>query len=420
MSLLALGPRPRRALLAAAVALHPAILHAEAEFHGDLGLTYGQGVELDEPVLSRIEANLLGRYNASDCDTRAALHFRRDQYLDPAPSDELNLREGSLTCRQGGWLVSAGRQSVAWGKADAFPVLDVVHPFDLREFVLDGLESSRLPLTMIRLERTVSEGGFLQLLLIPERRSDRLPDVEGRFAPALLPQTAYNAVASNDGVPPAWGADSTQLGLKWEHAGTALGYTLNLLDQWAPEPYYVWDPASGNVGRKFNRRQVLGGSFDYAFDDWVVRGEAAYNSELWLDRKPEPGPVPALGPDYGPYRQLTWMLGVDRFLADWLLGLQLFEARNLGGGREPIVGRDNRLATLLATRSFLQDRLELKAFLARDLSERGAWLNFEIGYSPQVNLKLTLGADFLSGDLRSSFGRIRDQDRVKVGLKASF
>lgn len=420
MSRLALGLGLRCGLLAASVALHSAPPHAEAELHGDLGLTYGQGIDLDEPVLSRIEANLLGRYNASECDTRAALRFRRDEYLGPEPTDELDLREGSLTCRQGAWLVSAGRQSVAWGKADAFPVLDIVQPFDLREFVLDGLESSRLPLTMIRLERTASEGGFLQLLLIPERRSDRLPDVEGRFAPALLPQTAYDAVASNDGVPPAWGADSTQIGLKWEHAGTALGYTLNLLDQWAPEPYYVGDPTGGAVGRRFNRRRVLGGSFDYAFDDWVVRGEAAYNTELWLDRTPAPGPIPALGPDYGPYRQLTWVLGVDRFLDDWLLGLQFFEARNLGGEREPIVGRENRLATLLATKSFLQDRLELKAFVARDLSERGAWLNLEIGYSPHANLELTLGADFLSGDDRSSFGRIRNQDRVKVGLKASF
>ena len=50
-----------------------------------------------------------------------------------------------------------GKQQIVWGTADKLPILDVVDPFDFREFVLPEFADARVPLWSVLLRRTIGD-----------------------------------------------------------------------------------------------------------------------------------------------------------------------------------------------------------------------------------------------------------------------
>ena len=402
------------ALLAATLILSSNLAVAQPRWRGDIGFVLGYGLERNERALSRVEANLSAKQRLVECEARLGVRLRYDRNLEPESHNELEIRNGEFACRRERWLVSVGRQSVVWGKTDGFPVLDIVHPFDLREFVLDGLEASRRPLTMLRLEHSVSDEAALQLLLIGEHRTDVLPGPGSRFAPTL-PRTELDALADRDGSQGRWGLDSGQFGLKWEYTGNDLSYTFNLLNRLSLQPHFEFDGASGALQRKFARQWVFGGSFDYPLAKWVVRGEAAYVSRVDLAGQH----AATTGPDFARFKEFTWMSGIDRPLGDWFLSGQFIETRNFGTELDQLVTGPRRLLSLLASRSYLQDRLHIDLFAAHDVSDRGTWYDLKLRYDVDAHLTIFASLDILSGTSRSALGRVDREDRLTFGAHLS-
>ncbi len=381
--------------------------------YGNAVVEQAYGSNLKIPVLSRQELNLSGQKSISDYEFKFSGRFRADKYLSPDPTLEGDLREGRVNYRKEAWLVSIGRQSVVWGKADFVPVLDVVHPFDYREFILDDRESSRLPLAMLRVERRVNSENFAQILVIPERRADILPAPEDRFSEVWGVQGILVDAVGGSERSSEWLFSRTQAGFKWENNSTNLGWTLNALNRWSPQPYFVIDGLSGSISEVDYRQWVMGGSFDLQLSNWVVRGESAYFPTVYL-------PASTLGIDYLKYNQASWMLGVDRYIKQWLFGAQFFQTSYSGGAIQPINGREQNTFTLSATNSFWQDRFQVKGFFARDLDEHGVWLRASVSYQINARLKLSLQRDQFNGDDASLFGKLDDESRTKLGIKLDF
>lgn len=380
----------------------------ELELHGELGVQRAYASGSFEPALARLDASVSGQIRTERCSARIGLRWRADEYLAPVRQHSGELREAAAECRQGAWLLKAGRQVVVWGKADNFRVLDAVHPFDYREFLLESKEEARRPLTMARVERKVGESDAAQFLLIAERRSDILPGPQDRFA-ALFPQGALDRAAA-----PAPVSDQPGLGLKWEHTGQQLGYTFNLLERWSPQDRYGLAPQTASLVREPYRQRLAGGSFDLAVGAWVLRGEAMRTARVWL---PASAGVAGMPPVYAPYGQTAWVAGADRSVGEYFLSAQLFESRVTGGEAEPLAGRTQRLLSLSATHAFLQDQLQARLFIARDLREDGTWLSISAEHNFGSGWELSAGADLFDGSDRSAFGRIQQQSRIKLGMK---
>lgn len=383
------------------------------QLHGELGFQHAAGTRHGEALLTRAEATVSGAFQGERCSAKLALRARSDAHLAALPREENEVREAAVVCRSSDWLLGLGRQAVAWGKADNFRVLDAVHPFDYREFLLDDKEAARRPLTMLRIERQLGALDAVQLLLITERRDDILPQPGERFS-AIFPQAALDRLATPGRTPPASKLGDAQAGIQWEHTGQQLGYTVNVLNRWSPQSAYAFVPQSGTITRDAYRQTLLGGSFDLAWSDWVVRGEAMYVPQVYLPSAP---PVSGAPPGYQRYAQLAWVAGVDRSVGEWFLSAQLFETRATGGAAEPLSGREQRLISLSASRSFRQDQLKVRAFAARDVSQRGTWVSVSVADTLAAGWELSAGVDVLNGDESSVFGKIRNESRVKVGIK---
>lgn len=400
-------------LLAATCTIAAAAMAADSPvtLHAELGLEHARAFHQDAPVLTRADARLSGEYKAERCIAKFALRWRADAHLAPERQYSGELREASVECRQDAWLLKVGRQVVVWGKADNFRVLDAVHAFDYREFLLDDKEAARRPLAMLRLERQMGDEDALQLLVIAERRPDVLPRPGERFA-ALFPQAALEQLstpASGQSLP-----DDLQLGAKWEHTGQRLGYTVNALQRISPQARYTWHADRAALVREHYRQPMVGGSFDLALGAWVLRGETMYTPRAYIPGMPVMAGMP---PVYQRYRQLAWVTGVDRSVGEVFFSAQLFETRSRGGEAAPLPGRVQRLASLSATRSFMQDQLKARIFVARDLREDGSWFSASLESELAQGLELTTGLDVFNGVPESALGQIRGQSRLKVGLR---
>ena len=167
----------------------------EKPLYGSVAIDRAYGAAPHAPVLRREELNLTAAQPVAGCDAKLSGRFRYQTRLSPDAHSHGEVREARVDCRRQDWLLSVGRQAVVWGKADGFPVLDVVHPFDYREFILDDRESSRRPLTMLRAEKRVSADDYFQLLVIPERRLDILPKPADRFSEPWGAQATLLVVA---------------------------------------------------------------------------------------------------------------------------------------------------------------------------------------------------------------------------------
>lgn len=381
----------------------------ERSLHGDLTGRYAVATARGESALGLLEGNLTGGLETEDLLARLGLRLRTEHYLEPEPSNRFEVRQAELAYRYDSWLFSLGRQSVVWGKSDGFRVLDIVNPFSYREFILEAMVSARLPLTMARVERRTGEGGMLQLLLIPEFRRDRLPSPEGRFA-SVWPQLEIDARAREVGRPDPWKPGDWQYGAKWEQNSGRFSYTLNLLEKWGGLPSYR--PASDvGVEAHFNRQTFLGGSLDFPLGDLVLRGEATYSPSLTL---------PARDLRNRRYSQLSGVVGVDKSLEEWFLSGQIFHTSSFGDAVAPLQDRTHDIATFMLMRAFDQDRTKLRLFVAHDLTDDGTWGRVTLSHEPFPLTEVAVGGDLFFGSSASSFGTLKNQDRIFLNLKRSF
>ena len=75
------------------------------------------------------------------------------------------LREAYIDTTKDDWLIRAGKQQVVWGKADGMKLLDMINPTDFSEMAQNQMEDSRIPLFMVNAEKTLEDGGTLQMIV---------------------------------------------------------------------------------------------------------------------------------------------------------------------------------------------------------------------------------------------------------------
>ena len=103
--------------------------------------------------------------------------------------------------RGDGFRLTLGTQTVVWGRMDGLPIADRVSTVDLRRFVLDELEDSRLSNPMLRLEAPVA-GGQIDLVWLYDFRAAELPPKDSVWYPANLTTGRLLGISPDD-VPPA-------------------------------------------------------------------------------------------------------------------------------------------------------------------------------------------------------------------------
>jgi hypothetical protein len=382
------------------------------EVEADLGLTSDLGPGRFE-VLGRARRDL--RYDFDHSFEEATGGEGRSQ---------LELREMTWTVAGDSTDWSLGRKLVTWGRADGLRLLDVVNPLDFREFVFEDFSRSKIPLWMVE-RRHYFGSGDLQLLVIPEYRSNRLaplgtPFYDGFNDPARaedLPGDAPDDF-SRDGLEGA-----VQLSGRWGRADVSLNYFYGHAD----DPTVELVPSRTPLGplvearKAWDRVHLAGGSFAVPVGNWLVRGEGA-----WVDGRRFPVPdsllLPVLDADPSSRgvveaNQLQVLAGLDRNFNWTFLSFQHYVDRL---GDTPFPTRRERQIDV--TTGFLRREWRNGAIRGELLSfyvwDEGVWLHKPLlSYQVSDLLTLTAGATLTDGPRDTFFGQFQAADRLLLILE---
>ena len=213
------------------------------------------------------------------------------QPLELGDRAELELRELYLELQTGDTWWTVGKQQIVWGKADGLKVLDVVNPQDLREFILEDFEDSRIPLWSVRAEMPVGPATF-EWVWIPDRTYHLLPETGALFEPSsprLVPPLP-------EGIPvrisPARRPDrlleDSDVGLRVSAFVGGWDLTFNYLYHYDDLPVPYRSVSLSETGPtiqvipRYERTHLIGGTFANAFGDLTLRGELGYSTDRYL------------------------------------------------------------------------------------------------------------------------------------------
>ncbi len=368
----------------------------------------------DSPELSLYDALLqvaVDYQGDGDLSLHALGRGRLETELEPTRYAQLGLRELTLLDEGESYSVSLGRQQVVWGKVDGFLLLDLVNPFNQREFLLDDYVDTRIPTWMINAQWFGEDDDTLQLLVIPDVRFNRLPRPGGRFFPAALPLAAdYVALERRWATPDDW-----EYGMKWSSMLGELNFALHGFWGWVNTPALdatLASPTRLGIRERAVREGVTGLTADYPVGPIVLRAEGLLSSAELV--RLLPSPTAPLSFEAKPGTRLA--LGVDWFPSGWLVSGQLFHRALL----ELPTRADDEVSTLFASallrKRLLYDTAQIELFGAYGVSEADYWLSATASYELFGHLALRGGVDVFGGGSQGLLGRYDAQDRLRLEL----
>jgi hypothetical protein len=374
--------------------------------------------------------------------------------------------------------VRIGKQMIVWGEIDGFRLLDLVNPFDLREFILDDYEDSRIPQWSIDLKWRFLEDHpdqNLEFVFIPDFESNQLMKEGSTWEPddlkvyyagdrAFSWVDKYNLFGPNYHYknkykePGQLSLDNSNVGLRYGGTlsnvpGGALSYSFSYLYtwdySWTPFVKGWFTPLGGNqdshhaipgitdlflmapttLERKHMRNHVFGFTFNKVFGHYAIRGESA----LTLHKYVAVDPLLSSGRDSQDMAKkkntLDYCLGFDRTVfTDWFLSGQIIQNIVLSAPKHMVTGlsltkRKNidTHFTFVVSKPFKRwnDQVGMSALIAYG-TEGEWWFSPKLWWEVTQNTKAVLGAQIFEGDHYQGLGEFKRNSMVYTQVKYSF
>ena len=326
-----------------------------------------------------------------------------------------DVREAYLAGSRGAWDFSAGRQLIAWGRADALNPTDVL---PARNFtLLTPLDEDQK--TGVGSARVTWNGDALRLsaIWLPEFRASTLP----------LPAVAGVSFASRD---PS--ASTRQWALRAERSGQRADWAVSYFDGYERQPDLrpeAFSAAGARVGLNHTRIQMLGADAATTVGRYGLRGEVA------LTRTEDRRGIDPFTRNPFPYA----VVGGDRtILADLNVNLQLVY-RRVVAWEDPAVApgplrelalrqallsnqRDAEQvgATVRLARKWWNDTLEAEMVGVAWFTHGDFLVRPRVRYAATDRLRFTIGGDLYRGPADSLFGSLRDLSTAFAEVQFNF
>jgi hypothetical protein len=334
--------------------------------------------------------------------------------------ENAELTDTYVRYRAGPMRLTAGLQTIVWGRVDEIPAIDRVSRMDVTRFLLDELSERRRPLAALRWEQSFEQTS-LDLVVLPSfrgaatpgRRSvwspidDQTGNIIGIDTPPSLAAFALAAdVRRDDG-----GSGGVALRVKRTgDGGPDLGLTMARTRQ--SLPYYVPDLTRMALRESHPYNRFLAVDIESAGDAATWRSELGMTWDL---------PVTSPGG-----------LALQGRSIDWIGGVEFFPG-----------GEDTRVSLQLAARALSTPGpvLELTRYAAlggevETTLDQGRWklgLRFNVGLNvhdvylaPRVSFvgwephELFATYHHFNGEQRTLGGFHRDHGMLAVGVKTRF
>jgi len=337
---------------------------------------------------------------------------------------ELFLRELYIDWYAGDYDIRIGKQKVIWGRSDAAFVTDILTPLDLREFVTDDPADIRFGIPAISVERYFGLNS-LQLVLNPIFQPHLLPDQDSRWFPVLqadLPLEVHfedserklSARNFQFAAQYRWRTpsrlDLDLMIMRWAYPVPAFSVNLEVFD--------FPDLTSLTLQENYHPSLMAGFSGSLRLtDNFYVESETLFvNQRLFTSLPFSPGlfdGFPANLPALLDLIQNANFLNNDSIVKKpWLhsmAGLQteIFSTTVRAQAHlEFIFNYDEDILSeeyfpyfsLLATRSFMRDRMQLIALTRYQPEGEDFWFQFQANYELADGFEFSLGTNLFGGN----------------------
>ncbi len=337
------------------------------------------------------------------------------------------LGETWLRWRQGDTRLSAGLQTILWGRVDGVPLIDRVSRADISRVLLDDLPDRRLPQAALRWEQAFGEWS-LDAVVLPAFQGADIPDADSIWNPlnrrtgrvlGIAPQPALAALAAlvrSGAVNQDDGDDDGGAALRITRTGQPFDFGFVVGRTRQSLPYFRPDFVRGNLTAVYPFSRFVG-----VDAEWVAAG-ATWRSELVATRG-LPLTTP-LGQTVAA-RAVEWVGAVEFFPGggDTRVNLQLL-------AHQLRVSSDVGTEVLELTRyrgvngeiesSVGQGRWKLGLRFASGLSVHDLYLSPRISYVGFEPHEIMLSLHAFRGNERTLGGFYRDNAYVAVGVRTRF
>lgn len=373
-------------------------------------------------------------------EMQAGVHL--DGYIQTGEPDftdlDVDYGENFVRYRGDNSRITAGTQTVIWGRVDEIPPTDQMGVHDVRRYILDPLPERRLPVAAVRGE-WFSGPYKLDVLAIPDFRPAELPDRDsiwspidrrrGRFLgveydPNLAEFLRWGTFTEDDDGAGGVGARLSSTGRGWDWAVTVQRAKRSL-------PYYSLDEqsrltflATGDAaaaiaaasGSTFTAKHpwntVIGADVGRSFGRTLWRLEAAWLSDVPITREDL---------SFDTTEGVEWVVGTEFFLerTDARINLQLAGQHLLDAGdvlnKENLYNFNGEIEDV-----FARGRWRGTARFAFGLNERDIYFNPELAFLGWEPHELYLAYHYFDGEDGTFNGYHEDHDLVTLGWRASF
>ena len=331
--------------------------------------------------------------------------------LEAGDSFQAELRELYLDVLYEDFDIRLGRQQIVWGESIGLRILDVINPQDFREFILNDFIDARIPLWGLRVDYTLSDWTF-EGLWLPDFEANRPADQGSEFQFRNVPAQALRSANQ----PEDWRLSDSEVGFRITRFLRNMDLSVNYLYSWSDFPVPFLDPNTFRFEPRHERFHLIGGSFNYAFDVFVIRGEGG----LRLGEHFVSADLPK---SYYSIRQrefLSYVLGLDWTVNDNLMANVQFFQNVVFNAPGALVGEsvDNAVSLFLMS-DFINETLYPQLLVLYGINFGDLLIRPQVRYDFSDYVSATIGADFFIGSRSGLFGQfaapVRTHDRYWTG-----
>jgi len=348
-------------------------------------------------------------------------------YTQSADSIQYQLREAYVDLYFKSSDLRIGKQIISWGRAEGTFISDILTPVDITEFLTQDFADLRLGIPAIKYTHYFGSD-YLQLVLNPASRPNKLPSLDNRWFPQLPFSTSIPINIQPSTKEPK--LKNMQLAGRYAFRSN-LDYDLDLgLLYWHyPTPRYSKSLQTQLSGVQLNLRKKYTQNFIATYsgslnltDRLILTSESTYHNNRLVDYFPEDlrsldlqNPAPAELLQIGQ----IFSQNEDGFLKErpWLVSMLGLQYNRWGitakaqlinehiFNYDPTVLQEQNFVytTLSLRRSFFRDTLQLLAFSRYNFSGHDFWFNPELTYTGIDAVEFTAGTHLFGAQDPGSF-----------------
>jgi hypothetical protein len=361
----------------------------------------------------------------------ARARFDFQQALEDESGNSLRIRELYWQTYGDNSFWRIGKQQVVWGEADGIKLLDVINSQDFREFILDDVDDSRIPLWMMNAQINTSDSGILQLLVIPDTNTHTLAEDGSIYqltSPLLVPTIDMEGLidigVNKISVDKKTKADGGDIGTRYSDFislyDSSWDVTLNYLYHYVDIPVIRAAVVNNEllIDYQFERSHLIGGSTSTVIADFILRSEIAYETDRY--QRGEESNNNVINPIVIKSNTLSSIIGIDyQGISDHFISIQWYRQTLLLSKdklQQAIADRDEDRLTLLWETKFLNETLTTRWQHLHGVNHNDGALRPKVIYNWQSNIDVYLGADYFYGKSEDFFGQFNNTDRIVAGF----